>query len=60
MVVAAASPSRYSCAWWTEIDFGIVTDEVFLLGEAEWGSSVGSTQGRNRDKDQITFRRFHD
>ena len=40
-----------------EIDFGIQTDEVFLLGEAKWRSPVGAAQGANRDKDQMTLRR---
>ena len=40
-----------------EIDFGIQTDEVFLLGEAKWRSAVGAAQGANREKDQITLRR---
>jgi hypothetical protein len=40
-----------------EIDFGIQTDNVFLLGEAKWRSSVGAAQGVHRDKDQITLRR---
>ena len=40
-----------------EVDFGIQTDDVFLLGEAKWRSSVGAAQGMNRDKDQLTLRR---
>src|SRR5262245_32123710 len=40
-----------------EIDFGIQTDDLFLLGEAKWRSSVGAAQGVNRDKDQVTLRR---
>ena len=40
-----------------EIDVGIQTDDVFLLGEAKWRSSVGAAQGINRDKDQVTLRR---
>jgi hypothetical protein len=40
-----------------EIDFGIQTDEVFLLGEAKWRSSVATAQGVSRNKDQITLRR---
>jgi hypothetical protein len=40
-----------------EIDFGIQTAEMFLLGEAKWRSSVGAAQGVNRDKDQLTLRR---
>ena len=40
-----------------EIDFGIQTDDAFLLGEAKWRSSVGAAQGVNRDKDQLTLRR---
>jgi hypothetical protein len=40
-----------------EIDFGTQTDDVFLLGEAKWRSSVGAAQGVNRDKDQMTLRR---
>jgi len=40
-----------------EVDFGIQTDHVFLLGEAKWRSSVGAAQGVHRDKDQLTLRR---
>lgn len=40
-----------------EIDFGVQTDDLFLLGEAKWRSSVGTAQGVNRDKDQVTLRR---
>lgn len=40
-----------------EIDFGIQTDDLFLLGEAKWRSSVGAAQGVNRDKDQMLLRR---
>lgn len=40
-----------------EIDFGIQTDEVFLLGEAKWRSSIATAQGVSRNKDQITLRR---
>jgi hypothetical protein len=40
-----------------EIDFGIQTDDVFLLGEAKWRSSIGAAQGANRDKDQLVLRR---
>jgi hypothetical protein len=40
-----------------EIDFGIQTDNLFLLGEAKWRSSVAAAQGVNRDKDQVTLRR---
>jgi hypothetical protein len=40
-----------------EIDFGVQTDDVFLLGEAKWRSSVGAAQGVNRDKDQVALRR---
>jgi hypothetical protein len=40
-----------------EIDFGIHTDDVFLLGEAKWRSPLGEAQGVHRDKDQLTLRR---
>jgi hypothetical protein len=40
-----------------EIDFGVQTDDVFLLGEAKWRSSVGAAQGVGRNKDQLTLRR---
>lgn len=39
-----------------EIDFGIQTDDVFLLGEAKWRSKVGARQGVHHDKDQMTLR----
>jgi hypothetical protein len=31
-----------------EIDFGIQTDALFLLGEAKWRSRVGAFQGAKR------------
>ena len=40
-----------------EIDFGVQTSDVFLLGEAKWRSSVAATQGVERNKDQFTLRR---
>jgi hypothetical protein len=40
-----------------EIDFGIQTDDVFVLGEAKWRSPIGVAQGVNRDKDQVILRR---
>ena len=40
-----------------EVDFGVQTDDVFLVGEAKWLSSVGAAQGVERDKDQITLRK---
>jgi len=40
-----------------EIDFGVQTDDVFLLGEAKWRSSVGAAQGVNHDKTQMDLRR---
>jgi hypothetical protein len=40
-----------------EIDFGIQTEDVFLLGEAKWRSAIGRAQGVNRDKDQLVLRR---
>jgi hypothetical protein len=40
-----------------EVDFGIQTDDVFLLGEAKWLSAVGASQGIDRNKDQFTLRR---
>ena len=39
-----------------EIDFGIQTDDVFLLGEAKWRSPVGRGQGVKRDKTQMMLR----
>ena len=40
-----------------ELDFLIQTADTVIFGEAKWRSSVGSGQGVNRDKDQITLRR---
>ena len=40
-----------------EIDCGVQTDDLFLLGEAKWRSSVGAAQGVKKDKDQVTLRR---
>ncbi len=39
-----------------EIDFGIITDNALILGEAKWQSGVGTAQGKNKDKDQIQLR----
>jgi hypothetical protein len=39
-----------------EIDFGILTANTLLLGEAKWKSSVGKAQGKNKDKNQIQLR----
>jgi hypothetical protein len=39
-----------------EIDFGIFTGDVLLLGEAKWKSSVGASQGKYKDKNQIQLR----
>jgi len=40
-----------------EIDFGIQSNNVLILGEAKWGSPVGAKQGAAKDKDQIQLRR---
>jgi hypothetical protein len=40
-----------------EIDFGIQTKDVVVLGEAKWHSGFGVLQGVHKDKDQITLRR---
>lgn len=39
-----------------EIDFGIMTRNTVLLGEAKWLSAVGAAQGKDRNKDQIQLR----
>lgn len=39
-----------------EIDFGIQTDDLFLLGEAKWRSAVAERQGVKHDKSQIQLR----
>jgi hypothetical protein len=39
-----------------EIDFGILTQDTLIFGEAKWKSSVGTAQGKNKDKDQIQLR----
>jgi hypothetical protein len=40
-----------------EIDFGIRTEDLVVLGEAKWLSAVGGKQGKKRDKDQIVLRK---
>lgn len=40
-----------------EIDFGVQTDTLFLLGEGKWLSGVAANQGILGDKDQLTLRR---
>lgn len=39
-----------------EIDFGIQTNDIIILGEAKWLSSVDSNQGINGNKSQIMLR----
>ncbi len=39
-----------------EIDFGIHTEKVIILGEAKWLSPVDTGQGKDKDKDQIELR----
>lgn len=39
-----------------EIDFGIITDNSVVLGEAKWQSGIGFAQGKKKDKDQIQLR----
>ncbi|MCX5677280.1 MAG: hypothetical protein NTX87_20025 [Planctomycetota bacterium] len=39
-----------------EIDFGIMTDNGVLLGEAKWLSGIGQQQGKDKDKDQVQLR----
>ncbi len=39
-----------------EIDFGILTDNTLIFGEAKWMSRIGNKQGKKRDKDQIQLR----
>ena len=40
-----------------EIDFGLQTDDAFVIGEAKWLSPLGVGQGAGHDKDQIMLRR---
>lgn len=45
----------------SEIDFGIITNRVFLIGEAKWNSGEGKDQGKDKDTGQLTLRqRFLD
>ncbi len=39
-----------------EIDFGILTANAVILGEAKWLSKVAANQGREQDQDQIQLR----
>lgn len=39
-----------------EIDFGIVTDETVVLGEAKWKSMIAKGQGKQKNKNQIELR----
>jgi len=39
-----------------EIDFGILTENAVIFGEAKWQSGVGKVQGKRKDKDQIQLR----
>jgi len=40
----------------SEIDFGILTEDTILFGEAKWKSPLDKKQGVNKDKDQIQIR----
>lgn len=40
-----------------EVDFGIQTPTVFLLGEAKWRNKVAGRQGVAKDKSHLTLRR---
>ena len=39
-----------------EIDFGIISGDSVILGEAKWKSGIGKAQGKKKDKDQIQLR----
>lgn len=39
-----------------EIDFGLLTDKVCVLGEAKWLAGIGKKQGKGKDRDQIDLR----
>jgi len=39
-----------------EIDFGVITDKIVIIGEAKWLSGLGKKMGKNKDKDQIQLR----
>jgi hypothetical protein len=39
-----------------EIDFGIQTENVVVLGEAKWLSKIGEAQGKAKDKNQLILR----
>ena len=41
-----------------EIDFAIQSEHLLLLGEAKWGSGIGSAQGVLKDQDQLSLRRL--
>jgi len=40
-----------------EIDFGVQTEDVYVIGESKWLSGVGSAQGVGHNKDQFQLRR---
>jgi hypothetical protein len=40
-----------------EIDFGIQTENLLIIGEAKWLSSVGISQGKDGNKNQIDLRK---
>ena len=40
----------------SEIDFGILTEDTILFGEAKWNSPLDTKQGKKEDKDQIQIR----
>jgi len=39
-----------------ELDFGIITDDTLIFGEAKWQSRIGMAQGKRKNKDQIQLR----
>ena len=49
-------PEKPESSGGPEIDFGFLTEDTLVLGEAKWKSSLGAGQGVNGDKTQQDIR----
>ena len=49
-------PEKLESIGGPEIDFGLMTPETLILGEAKWNSPLGTCQGVNKDRSQLDLR----
>ncbi len=52
-------PEKVETQGGPEIDFGVLSDDTLLLGEAKWNSPLGSGQGVAGDRTQLDLRRAY-